>query len=181
VLTESLAPAFLRVREVVALGRLPHQRPFSGVSGADHRAIESSLDLTGTKTIESRRLTTLSDGELSRVMLARAIAQQPRVLLLDEPTGRLDPPHQTAFFVSLASLLERKVVESVVIATHHLHFALHFADEIGLVTEGAVYRAPPADLIVSHQLERAFLSRPDLRSSLALDPERGWFVPVDRS
>ena len=170
VLTDPVAPAYLRAREVVELGRIA--RP-SGREKLGH-AVDHALDLSGALALADRPLGSLSDGERQRVMLARALAQEPRLLVLDEPAAHLDPPHQTSLFRLLRSLIRDGVIEAAVVATHHLHLALYFSDRLMLVN-GTTHAAPPAEFLASGELSAAFANQAKLR----LDPEKGWFVPVD--
>lgn len=174
VLTDPVSPAYLRVQELVALGRIPHGGIPGGAAGADHRAVvQRSLEYTEVTHLQHRLIGSLSDGERQRVMVARALAQEPRILLLDEPTSHLDPPHQTALFELLRCLVESQVIETAVVATHQLHLALHFADHLVMVHR-EVHRGTPAELVASGALERAFQPH----EHLEFDGQRGWFVPV---
>jgi len=131
------------------------------------------LELSGASALADRQLGSLSDGERQRVMLARALAQEPRLLVLDEPAAHLDPPHQTSLFLLLRSLISDGVIEAAVVATHHLHLALYFADRLMLVN-GKTHAATPAEFRQSGELSAAFAEHRNLR----LDPDKGWFVPV---
>lgn len=129
------APDELTVRDVVALGRLPHTGFFAGLGPADHEAVDRAMAATECAPWADRRLHQLSGGERQRVLLARALAVEAPVLLLDEPTTHLDPPHQ----VALVRLLRRlgdagRTVASVL---HDLPLAL-LADRVVLVAGGRV-------------------------------------------
>ena len=168
VLTDAVHAAYLTGRDVVELGRIA--RPGSQT---EHRAaVERALVFAGAHEYAGRRLGSLSDGERQRVMLARALAQEPRMLLLDEPAAHLDPPHQTALFQLLRCLIDDGVISAAAIATHHLHLALHFSDRLFVVNR-TVFAGVPGELVHSGALAAAF--EPD--DGVRLDPDRGWFVP----
>lgn len=180
VLTDAVVPAYLRVAELVALGRLPYAGT-SRTTADDRRAVARALAQTGAEALADRPVGQLSDGERQRVLVARALAQQPRMLLLDEPAAHLDPPHQTALFVLLRDLIAQEIVDQVLVATHHLHLALHISDRLLLVADGAVCPGSAAELTADGALEHAFLDSGPATGSghprLWLDARRGWFVP----
>ena len=128
----------LSIREVVALGRLPHRGGPSGESAPDARAIERALGTLGLSSLAGRSVDQLSGGELARVLLARALAQEARVLIADEPTASLDPAHQVQVFVELQRLAQGGA--TVVAALHDLSLAARFADQV-VVIDGGTCRA----------------------------------------
>lgn len=150
----------LTVRETVALGRLAHLG-LTGVAGpADHRAVDEALQATDGLAWQHNRLTALSGGERQRVFLARALATEAPVLLLDEPTTHLDPPHQ----VALAELLQRLThpdaggppARRVLTVLHDLPIAL-LADQLWVMQAGRVIACGPIDdPLVRQSLEAAF-------------------------
>lgn len=126
------------VYETVMLGRYAHQTggPLAGESGADRRAVEESLRLTGSWELRDRLVTRLSGGQLQRVFLARAFAQEPQVILLDEPTNHLDLRCQAELIESLkhwSGAGERCVVGVL----HDINLALDFADAVLLLDGGS--------------------------------------------
>lgn len=177
VLSRDAMPGYLHVEETVALGCEARDRALRRGSTRHEETITRALELCGAASIRSRRVGELSDGERRRVMIARALAQEPAVLVLDEPTAHLDPPHQTAIFQLLRDLVHRGTVEMVLLATHQLHLALHFSDELLLLVPGprgtvirqetpeTVRREGIIDSIYPHQ------------NDLSFDGQRGWFVP----
>ncbi len=143
----------LTVRETVALGRLPHYGTLGSPSAADAAAVDQALSAAGCAAWQHRLLNELSGGERQRSLLARALATQAPVLLLDEPTTHLDPPHQVAL-VRLARRLAR--THTVLTVMHDLALAMA-ADRVLLLQAGQVGAdAPAADLDLHRALEAAF-------------------------
>ena len=131
VLQEQPAPFALTVRETVALGRAPHRPPLSANGLEDQGIVDGAMDRLDLAGLAHRRLGTLSGGERQRVMVARALAQQPRVLLLDEPTNHLDIRHQ----LEILELLKDLGV-TVVCSLHDLDAALDYADRALVLSGG---------------------------------------------
>ncbi|GHC66148.1 ABC transporter ATP-binding protein [Streptomyces flavofungini] len=133
----------LTVREVVALGRIPHRRPWSGTTPADDRAVRDALDRTDLTDRADQSWHTLSGGERQRAHIARALAQAPRELLLDEPTNHLDIQHQLDLLNLIAAL-----PVTTVIALHDLNLAAMFCDEILVLKEGRAYaHGTPSEVV----------------------------------
>ena len=126
----------MRVREVVALGRLPHRRAFSGETGADAQAVERAMAATEVTEFAERSAPTLSAGERMRVLLARALAVEAEWLLADEPITALDPAHQ----LDAMTLLRRTAREGagVVAVLHDLTLAARFCDRLVVMAQGRI-------------------------------------------
>ena len=125
----------LTVEQVVALGRAPHRGWLLPLSARDREAIERALERTGLVALRDRLVTELSGGEQKRVVLARALGQEPQVLLLDEPTAHLDLKYQTG----ILGLLQRLAHEdglTVVLAMHDVNQAALYADRMALLVDG---------------------------------------------
>lgn len=140
----------LDVRNVVALGRLPY-RPHGGAeSPADLAAIAAALADMDVAHLSGRPATEISGGERARVLIARALAQQPQVLLADEPAAGLDPAHQLALFRCFARIADSG--RSVVVALHDLSLAARFCRNIALLHEGRViaFGTPESVLDAKH-------------------------------
>lgn len=161
----------LTVRETVALGRLPHLGLFGTPGAADEAAVDRALAEAECSAWQDRRLTALSGGERQRVLLARALATEAPVLLLDEPTTHLDPPHQVAL-VQLARRLAR--TRTVVTVMHELSLALA-ADQLLLLRDGQVRCAgAPADPGLRAALEAVF------RQAIRIVQQDGQWVALPR-
>ena len=132
VLQEQPADFGLTVREIVALGRTPYRKLFGGLNSTrDEEVLQGVLDQLGLNDFSNRQLKTLSGGERQRVMVARALAQEPKLLILDEPTNHLDIRHQ----LEVLTLL-RNLPLTVVTSLHDLNFADQFCDEVLLLKAG---------------------------------------------
>ena len=125
----------LTVYDVAMLGRLPHQAWLAPPSAADHAAVERALRATQAWEWRGRALGQLSGGERQRVLLARALAVEAEVLLMDEPLANLDPPHQTDWLLMVRQLVASG--KTVVSVLHEISFALQ-ADEMVVMEKGRV-------------------------------------------
>ena len=125
----------LAARDIVGLGRLPHQGLFGAPCADDHRAVDLALEATGATAFATRRLGELSGGERQRVLLARVLAVQAPVVLLDEPTTHLDAPHQRAVLCCINGLVHQQVAVAAVL--HDLTLALA-ADRVVVMERGRV-------------------------------------------
>jgi iron complex transport system ATP-binding protein len=149
-----LAADDLTVWDVVMLGRLPHQAWLAAPSQADWAAVEMALKSTQAWDWRSRSLGQLSGGERQRVLLARALAVQAQVFLMDEPLANLDPPHQADWLGVVRCLLESGV--TVVSVLHEISMALH-SDEMVIMAAGRVtHQGISADPATHRALEAVF-------------------------
>jgi len=153
VLQEQPTDFALTVREIVALGRTPHRKGFGGSAGAQDVAIvQDALDQMGLGTFTNRQLGTLSGGERQRVMVARALAQQPRLLILDEPTNHLDIRHQLEVLA-----LIRDLPLTIVTSLHDLNIAASVCDDVLMLQAGVPLRfGPPQDVFTAGLVSEAF-------------------------
>jgi iron complex transport system ATP-binding protein len=126
----------ISVRESVAMGRYPHLGPLRPEGDPDRMAIEDAMARCDITDLGPRDVTTLSGGEFQRVRIARALAQAPKGLVLDEPTASLDIRHEMTIFRLLRDSADRGI--TVLLITHHINLAARFADRFLLLSEGRV-------------------------------------------
>ncbi len=126
----------LSVRDFVAMGRYPHLGPLRAEGETDRQAVGDAMSRCDVAHLAPRNVTTLSGGELQRVRIARALAQEPRALILDEPTASLDIRHE----MSILQLLRDSAGQgmTVLLITHHLNLAARFSDRLLLLNQGRV-------------------------------------------
>ncbi len=141
--------------ELVLMGRYPHMGRFQVEGNEDDRLAKRAMRLTETDSFTTRTLETLSGGERQRVFLARAIAQQPRVLLLDEPTSNLDVLHQLKILTLVRELVDDGL--TAVAAIHDLNMAARFCDRLVLLADGQVQtEGAPRDVLTAETIEAVF-------------------------
>jgi iron complex transport system ATP-binding protein len=146
------------VREVVAMGRTPHQGLWSRETPRDRRIVQDALDTVGMAAHGARAFEELSGGEKQRVLLARALAQEPRVLVLDEPTNHLDISTQ----LDLLDLV-RGLGVTVLAALHDLNLAAAHCDYVHLMRGGElVAHGPPEQVLTADRIAEVFGVRADI-------------------
>ena len=155
VTSEDEGPGTLAVEDRVALGRYPYRGPFHPLRDEDRAAIRQALERTGIAPLARRRLGTLSAGERQLATLARGLAQQPRVLLLDEPAAHLDIGHQLRLFRVLDEV--RAAGVAVLAVVHDLPRAAAWADRLVLLAAGRIVaEGAPDTVLASEECARAF-------------------------
>jgi iron complex transport system ATP-binding protein len=145
----------LRVHETVLLGRYARMGPLASPTDADHAAVEKALHRCDVWNLRHRRTDTLSGGEWQRVRVARALAQEPRALLLDEPTAALDIRHEMEIFELVRKLVDEGLAALVI--THHINLAARYATTMLLLSGGRVAaEGTPAQVLRRDVLESVF-------------------------
>lgn len=156
VVTQREEPAFsLRVHEAVLLGRYAHLGPFAAASAADRAAVQDALSRCDLEALRERPIDALSGGEWQRVRLARALAQEPHLLVLDEPTAALDIRHEMQIFELIRRLVDGGI--GAIVVTHHLNLAARYADELMLLSGGRVAaQGTPTEVLRADVLNQVF-------------------------
>ena len=145
----------LSVRESTELGRYPHTGPFRDLSAKDHHAVSVALAETGLQDLIDRSLDSLSAGERQRALVARALAQEPRLLLLDEPSAHLDVGHALDLFALLTTIAARGV--AIVAVIHDLVAAAQWSSRMVVLHEGHIIDDGPPHVVMNGEpLGRAF-------------------------
>lgn len=154
--TERIEVEAMTAYELVAIGRSPYTDWMGRLTDDDHTIINKSMCMAGVESLANRKVDTLSDGECQRVMIARALAQQTPIILLDEPTAFLDLPNRYELCTLLATLAHTSN-RCIIFSTHELDIALTLADSIALVDTPHLTHLPTEDMIASGNIERLFL------------------------
>ncbi len=171
VLTEQIHVGMLTSASLVSLGRYAFTGWTGKLTQRDREAVQWALHSVGAESLAGRYVEQLSDGERQKIMIARALAQEPRIILLDEPTAYLDVTRRIET-MDLLRRLTRESPRSILLSTHDLELALRVSDRIFLLSaEGRLTAGAPEDLVLSGAIEDAFQSE-----GLAFDRAQGSFV-----
>jgi iron complex transport system ATP-binding protein len=171
VLTERVNVGMLSVFALVALGRFPYTDWTGKLFSKDIEIINWAIQSVGAEEFVLRNVSELSDGERQKVMIARALAQQPQVIILDEPTAFLDLPRRVEM-MSLLRQLSRDTGTAILLSTHDLELALRTADRLWLLPVGEKIRVgAPEDLVLSGALENTFNNH-----GVTFDKQHGSFI-----
>ncbi|MFQ6046210.1 MAG: ABC transporter ATP-binding protein, partial [Gemmatimonadales bacterium] len=150
-------PVFpVRVREAVMFGRYAHMGPVGAARAEDRAAVQRALSRCDVTHLADRWVSTLSGGEWQRVRVARALAQEPLALVLDEPTANLDIRHEMEVFELVSALVRRDRLAGLFV-THHVNLAARFADRVVIMERGRVRaEGEPARVLTREHLEAVF-------------------------
>lgn len=173
-----IAPDGITVGDLVGRGRHPHQRMLARWSSADDRAVATALDATGTEELIDRAVDELSGGQRQRVWIAMALAQQTRVLLLDEPTTFLDVSAQVEV-LDLLTDLNRSQGTTIVMVLHDLNLAARYTDHLIALADGRMHASgPPAQVFTTNLVSNLF----GMESTVITDPVSGTplMIPIGR-
>jgi iron complex transport system ATP-binding protein len=173
VLTDKITSGNLTVAQLVALGRIPHTGWLGKLQEKDREKVEAAIRATKTGYLHDRRLSELSDGQLQKVMIARALAQDGDLLILDEPTAHLDLVNRYEIMHLLRDIAHQQG-KSVLVVTHDLEIAIETADQFWLMQCGfPLTDGLPEDLILSGKINRLL---PD--DQLSFDVKTGKIQPL---
>lgn len=173
VLTEAPASKNLTVLELVSLGRQPHTNWMGSMSVADSEAIQIALEATDTNSLAQRKCFELSDGQLQRVYIARALAQDTPLIVLDEPTTHLDLYHR-ANVLKLLKKLAKETKKTILFSTHEIDLAIQLCDKVIVMAEAATFFDTPTKLIESDRFNSIFP-----KEIISFDSETGRFTIKD--
>ena len=156
VLTERLQIGAMRGHDIVEFGRYPHTGWLGKLTPEDHEKVRHALEDVGATHLANREINQLSDGERQRLVIARALAQEPKLMLLDEPSAFLDAPGRIELANLLRNLAHKRKI-TVIAATHDLDISLRTSDTIWLITEKQrIESGSPEDLIANNSISKAF-------------------------
>jgi len=155
----------LTVEEIVAYGRFPYQKGFSGLKEEDHRLIGWALEATNLESLKKRTLITLSGGQQQRVWIAMALAQDTDILILDEPITFLDPAHQLEILELLQEI--NRHGKTILMTIHDLNHASRFSDYLlGMKNGELVFQGTPKEIFTADKLLNLF----DIQATFATLP-----------
>jgi iron complex transport system ATP-binding protein len=155
VLTDKIDASFMTVRELILFGRYPYLTWSIRLTAEDNNIIEKAIDATRTAHLLDKKLFELSDGQLQMCMIARALAQDTPVLILDEPTSHLDLNNRLEIMNMLRTLAHRHG-KAIIMATHELDLALQCADNVWLAINGKIKTGMPEDLVLDGSFDEVF-------------------------
>jgi len=146
-------PADMTVEELVRYGRVPHKKWYERFDESDDEVVQWALEQTGMRDYRKRLIVSLSGGEAQRAWIAMALAQRPKLLLLDEPTTYLDIAHQLEV-LELVRRLNHELNLTVVMVLHDLNHAGAYSDKIGVIKDGSLHEFGPPQQVLTPQLIR---------------------------
>lgn len=155
VLTERLPESQLTVFEIIALGRQPYTNWIDTLSKEDLLKINTAIEQTEITHLKEKYFYQLSDGQLQRVLIARALAQDTEVIILDEPTAHLDL-HQTINIFTLLKNLVDKTGKTIILSSHQINLALQLSDTIVLLKDNRVIYGTTDTLITNNAFDNLF-------------------------
>jgi iron complex transport system ATP-binding protein len=170
VLTEKLPPSNLTVHEIVALGRQPYTNWIGKLSEEDIEKITKAIQVTAIENFAHKLHYEISDGQLQKALIARTIAQDTPLIILDEPTTHLDLLHKVSIF-KLLKKLSQETAKCILFSTHDIDLAIQLSDEMIVMTENNIVQDEPCNLISKGTFNSLFENE-----SILFDSEKGKFL-----
>lgn len=155
VLTESLPPSNLTVYEIVALGRQPYTNWLGTLTTEDKSKINEAILLTGISEYIHKKHFEISDGQLQKTLIARALAQDTAIIILDEPTTHLDLVHKVSL-IKLLQKLTHETGKTILYSTHDIDLAIQLCDEMIVLTQNKLVKDQPCNLIAQNVFNELF-------------------------
>jgi iron complex transport system ATP-binding protein len=152
--SEIISTRYLKVFDLIYMGRFPY-RKLSKNADEDIIKTEEAIQLTGTSKLRDKNIDEISDGERQKVMIARALAQDTEIILMDEPTSFLDINNKFAVFNILNKICKDQA-KTIIFSTHDLNLALKYADKVWLIKDKQIHEGAPEDLIINGLLNKIF-------------------------
>lgn len=150
VLSDRVYPFNMKVEELIALGRYPYTNPLSTFDAKDLQIIQDSAEMMGVRDLLDRKFSELSDGQKQKVLIARALAQEPRILILDEPATHLDAKSKVEILLKIRSLAKSKKI-AIMASLHEIELAFRIADRVFVLDEGRIRTAGSPESILNEQ------------------------------
>jgi iron complex transport system ATP-binding protein len=170
VLTEKLPPSNLSVFELVALGRQPYTNWIGSLTQTDIKKVHEAMELTQIEHLAAKKHYEISDGQLQKVLIARALAQDTPLIILDEPTTHLDLLHKVSLF-KLLKKLTQETQKCILFSTHDIDLAIQLSDEMIIMTPETVVQDQPCNLISNGSFATLFKDE-----HIIFDAEKGKFI-----
>lgn len=155
VLTEPLASKNLTVIELIALGRQPYTNWIGRLSKTDKNKVQEAISMVDLESLKNKKCYELSDGQLQRVMIARALAQDTSIILLDEPTSHLDLHHKVQILMLLKQIAHN-TQKTILFTSHEIEMAIQLCDKILIMNQKSHEFGEPYELIQNQSFERLF-------------------------
>ncbi len=155
VLTHQSDSGWMTVEEMVRLGRNPYTNWWGKFSSEDHHRVQQALSLTGLQDLRDRPLHELSDGQLQKALLARALTQDSDLVILDEPLVHLDPPNKWEI-MNLLHKTAHQQDKILIMATHEIELSINHSDYIWLAHQGGIQAGLPEDLMLTEAFNKVF-------------------------
>lgn len=170
VLTDKCEVRNMSVREIVGMGRSPYTSFWGALSKEDYKIVDQAIEMIGITHLSGRMVHTLSDGERQKAMIAKSLAQQTPIIILDEPTAFLDFPSKVEI-MQLLHKLTREAGKTVFLSTHDMELALQIADKVWIMDKKCGFAiGTPEDLAINGALSEFFT-----RKGIAFDADTGLF------